>query len=141
MGGGPLSGFFQRPDLAFVASACVRIVVAGACIPVPAALDRPAARVVLLAVRLYRRFLSNHVGRHCLFRVSCSEYALSVISSYGCAEGLRLAAVRLHQCGGAYSLASDALGRVTLVAEDGTQFHDELLATWLAASRSPTSLH
>lgn len=117
--------------MAFIASACVQMVLASARVPMPGLLDRPAAAAAVKAILLYRCCLSARAGRHCLFRVSCSEHAVSAVSSLGWTEGLRVTAIRLRQCGGAYSISTDVRGHPTLLAADGTEFGHEHLATWL----------
>jgi putative component of membrane protein insertase Oxa1/YidC/SpoIIIJ protein YidD len=121
--------------LAFIARACIALLEGASHVPVPDALDTHAATAANLALRLYRRLLSRHAGRRCLFRVSCSEHAAGAFAACGWRQGLQASLVRVRRCGGAYSLASDIHGRLTLVANDGTEFSDDELAGWISDAR------
>ena len=55
-------------------------------------------RLVLLALRLYRRAVSPALGPCCRFEPSCSAYAEEAIHVHGVARGLVLAAWRLLRC-------------------------------------------
>jgi putative membrane protein insertion efficiency factor len=55
-------------------------------------------RIVLLALRLYRRVLSPALGPCCRFEPSCSAYAEEAVCVHGVARGLALAAWRLLRC-------------------------------------------
>jgi putative membrane protein insertion efficiency factor len=55
-------------------------------------------RLLLLAIRLYRRTLSPALGPCCRFEPSCSVYAEEAIHVHGVARGLLLAAWRVLRC-------------------------------------------
>jgi putative membrane protein insertion efficiency factor len=55
-------------------------------------------RLLLLAIRLYRRALSPALGPCCRFEPSCSVYAEEAIHVHGVARGLLLAAWRVLRC-------------------------------------------
>jgi len=57
-----------------------------------------AARVLMVPVVGYRRFLSPLLAPRCRFAPSCSEYALEALRRHGAARGLWLAARRLARC-------------------------------------------
>lgn len=55
-------------------------------------------RLLLAALRLYKRWLSPLLGQRCRFTPSCSEYAMGAIERFGTARGSWLAAKRLARC-------------------------------------------
>ena len=57
-----------------------------------------AARVLMVPVIGYRRFLSPLIAPRCRFAPSCSEYALEALRQHGAARGLWLAVRRLARC-------------------------------------------
>ncbi|MQA93118.1 MAG: membrane protein insertion efficiency factor YidD [Streptosporangiales bacterium] len=57
-----------------------------------------AARLLMLPIRGYRRWLSPFLGAHCRFEPTCSVYALGALREHGAARGLWLAARRLGRC-------------------------------------------
>lgn len=57
-----------------------------------------AARVLLVAIRLYKRWISPLLPPSCRFEPSCSMYAAEAIRTYGAARGSRLALRRLLRC-------------------------------------------
>lgn len=54
--------------------------------------------VVVAPIRLYRRFISPALPRHCKYHPTCSEYAVEAVRTYGVLRGLVLAAWRLLRC-------------------------------------------
>ena len=56
------------------------------------------ARVLLLLIGGYRRFLSPLLGSHCRFHPSCSAYAAEAIATHGAWHGTRLALRRVGRC-------------------------------------------
>ena len=56
------------------------------------------ARLLMLPIGGYRRFVSPLLGPRCRFAPSCSEYALSALAEYGAARGLWLAVKRIARC-------------------------------------------
>jgi uncharacterized protein len=61
---------------------------------------RPTAAARLLVVLLtgYRRFVSPVLGPHCRFYPSCSAYALRAVQVHGALRGSWLAVRRLSRC-------------------------------------------
>ncbi len=57
------------------------------------------ARVLVLAVRGYRYFLSPLLGPSCRFHPSCSAYAEEALARHGALRGTWLAVRRLCRCG------------------------------------------
>jgi putative membrane protein insertion efficiency factor len=56
------------------------------------------ARLLMLPISGYRRFVSPMLGARCRFAPSCSEYALGALAEHGAGRGLWLAAARLARC-------------------------------------------
>ena len=57
-----------------------------------------AARVLMVPIAGYRRFVSPLLGPHCRFAPSCSAYALEAIRKHGALRGTWLALRRLARC-------------------------------------------
>ena len=57
-----------------------------------------AARVLVLLLTGYRRFISPLLGPRCRFYPSCSAYALTAIATHGVIRGFGLALWRLLRC-------------------------------------------
>jgi uncharacterized protein len=57
-----------------------------------------AARILIVPVIGYRRFISPLLPPVCRFAPSCSEYALEALRVHGAVRGLWLAARRLARC-------------------------------------------
>jgi len=57
-----------------------------------------SARVAIILVRFYQRFLSCLKPPTCRFYPTCSEYALQAIANCGLVRGVLLAAWRLLRC-------------------------------------------
>lgn len=58
----------------------------------------PVARLFLLLIAGYRRFVSPLLGPRCRFYPSCSQYAATAIRVHGAGRGLVLAVRRLLRC-------------------------------------------
>ncbi|WP_091669741.1 membrane protein insertion efficiency factor YidD [Amycolatopsis marina] len=59
----------------------------------------PAAWVLLLPVRFYRKAISPFLPPSCRFYPSCSAYAAESLTRHGAARGSYLALRRLLRCG------------------------------------------
>lgn len=59
----------------------------------------PAAWVLLLPLRFYRKIISPLLPPICRFYPSCSAYAVQALTRYGAARGSYLAMRRLLRCG------------------------------------------
>jgi uncharacterized protein len=57
-----------------------------------------SARLLMLPIAGYRRFVSPLLGVRCRFAPSCSEYALGALAEHGAVRGLWLAVARLARC-------------------------------------------
>lgn len=55
-------------------------------------------RLLLLLLRLYKRFLSPLLGTHCRFYPTCSEYARQALIEHGLLRGIGMAAARVARC-------------------------------------------
>ena len=58
----------------------------------------PVARVLILLVRGYRRFLSPLLGQQCRFHPTCSAYGLEALQVHGALRGTWLTARRIARC-------------------------------------------
>jgi uncharacterized protein len=58
----------------------------------------PVARLLIIPIVGYQRFISPLLGPRCRFAPSCSAYALEALRRHGAARGLWLAACRLARC-------------------------------------------
>jgi len=58
----------------------------------------PAARIALLPIRFYRRFLSPALGQRCRYYPTCSAYAEESVRELGAFRGMILAAWRVLRC-------------------------------------------
>jgi putative membrane protein insertion efficiency factor len=56
------------------------------------------ARMLMLPIVAYRRWISPALPARCRFYPSCSAYAVEAISTHGALRGVRLAAWRLLRC-------------------------------------------
>jgi putative membrane protein insertion efficiency factor len=56
------------------------------------------ARLLMLPIKGYRRFISPLLGPRCRFEPSCSAYALAALAEHGAARGLWLAVARIARC-------------------------------------------
>ncbi|SDC80189.1 membrane protein insertion efficiency factor YidD [Actinokineospora iranica] len=64
-----------------------------------AARPGPVARVLLVPVRVYRRWISPALPPACRFYPSCSAYAVEALTVHGALRGSWLALRRLLRCG------------------------------------------
>ena len=55
-------------------------------------------RLLLGAIRLYRRHVSPHLGPMCRYYPTCSVYAIEAIETHGALRGGLLALWRLLRC-------------------------------------------
>ena len=56
------------------------------------------ARVLIVLITGYRRFVSPLLGPHCRFAPSCSAYALEAVRVHGALRGSWLAVRRIARC-------------------------------------------
>ena len=56
------------------------------------------ARLLIALLRGYKKYISPHLGHHCRFIPTCSEYAFEAIEKYGAVKGGWLAVKRLSRC-------------------------------------------
>jgi len=56
------------------------------------------ARLLIVPIMGYRRFISPLLGARCRFAPSCSEYAVTALAEHGAARGLWLAVARIARC-------------------------------------------
>ena len=57
----------------------------------------PSASLVAL-IRLYQRFISPLLPAACIYRPTCSQYAIEAIRKFGAVRGMFLAVRRIGRC-------------------------------------------
>ena len=67
--------------------------------PEPARRAGPIARVLLVPVNFYRRWISPVLPPSCRFEPSCSAYAVEALTVHGALRGSWLTLRRLLRCG------------------------------------------
>jgi uncharacterized protein len=55
-------------------------------------------RILILALRGYKAFISPLLPSRCRFRPTCSEYMMDAIAKHGAIRGLWLGLKRLSRC-------------------------------------------
>ena len=55
------------------------------------------ARALIALLRGYKRYISPHLGHHCRFVPTCSEYAMQALATHGLLKGLLLARLILDR--------------------------------------------
>lgn len=55
-------------------------------------------RGMVALIRGYQKHISPHLGHHCRFVPTCSEYAVQVLQVHGPVKGLVLAVWRILRC-------------------------------------------
>ncbi len=63
-----------------------------------AAVPTLAARVLVVPIVWYQRFISPLLGPRCRFAPSCSQYAVEALRTHGAVRGLWLSVRRLARC-------------------------------------------
>lgn len=59
---------------------------------------KPTARLLILPIRFYQRWISPALPPACRFTPTCSAYAIEAISQHGALRGSWLAIRRLARC-------------------------------------------
>jgi uncharacterized protein len=65
---------------------------------IQAAVPTKAARVLVVPILWYQRFVSPMLAPRCRFAPSCSQYAVDALRAHGAARGLWLTVRRLARC-------------------------------------------
>ena len=55
-------------------------------------------KALIALLRGYKRYISPHLGHHCRFVPTCSEYAMQALATHGLCKGLLLTIWRLLRC-------------------------------------------
>ena len=55
-------------------------------------------QLLMTLIRGYQRYISPLLGAHCIYRPTCSAYALEAIGKYGALKGSWLAVKRILRC-------------------------------------------
>ena len=58
----------------------------------------PLARPFIALIRLYQKYISPHLGHHCRFVPTCSQYAVEALATHGLLKGGLLAVWRILRC-------------------------------------------
>ena len=61
-------------------------------------IDKQMIRLILFAIRGYRRFISPLLPPSCRFHPTCSDYAQQAFGQYGAFKGIWLTIKRLAKC-------------------------------------------
>lgn len=64
----------------------------------PAPCPSLAARPAIFLLRLYKRWISPHLGTHCRFHPSCSVYGMGALEKHGLVRGGLLTIWRVLRC-------------------------------------------
>ncbi len=55
-------------------------------------------KLLLWLLRGYKKRISPHLGNHCRFSPTCSQYAIEAIGLHGAGKGILLSAWRVLRC-------------------------------------------
>ena len=55
-------------------------------------------RLLIALLKGYKKYISPHLGHHCRFVPTCSQYALEAIEKYGALKGGWMAFRRILRC-------------------------------------------
>lgn len=59
------------------------------------------SKLIIGLIRIYQKFFSRFTGK-CLYKPSCSTYAILAIQKYGIKKGVKLAINRINRCDAAH---------------------------------------
>ena len=59
------------------------------------------SKLIIGLIRIYQRYFSRFTGR-CLYKPSCSTYAILAIKKYGLKKGIKMAYNRINRCDAAH---------------------------------------
>jgi len=54
--------------------------------------------IAIKAIHLYKRYVPENISARCVFKPTCSQYALDAIEKYGLVKGLKKTIGRLWRC-------------------------------------------
>lgn len=57
-------------------------------------------RLLMFAIKIYKKYFSSSVYTNCCFKPTCSEYALEALQKHGLIKGCGLAVYRILRCNG-----------------------------------------
>jgi putative membrane protein insertion efficiency factor len=55
-------------------------------------------QIILKLLKFYQLFISSHLGQHCRYYPSCSEYTYLAIKKYGLIRGVSKGTWRILKC-------------------------------------------
>jgi putative membrane protein insertion efficiency factor len=64
----------------------------------------PGAHVLICAILFYRAVIPDRLKPKCIYRPTCSQYAIEALRSFGLIKGIRVSLERLNRCNGALYL-------------------------------------
>ena len=59
------------------------------------------SKLIIGLIRIYQKYFSRFTGR-CLYKPSCSTYAILAIKKYGLKKGIKMAYNRINRCDAAH---------------------------------------
>lgn len=55
-------------------------------------------QLFILPIKFYKKYISPHLGHHCKYYPTCSEYMMQAIEIHGVIKGLWLGTKRILRC-------------------------------------------
>ena len=55
-------------------------------------------KILIFPIKLYKKYISPHLGHHCRYWPTCSSYMIQAIEIHGAAKGLVLGTWRILRC-------------------------------------------
>lgn len=55
-------------------------------------------KILVGLIRLYQKFISPCIGKHCKYYPTCSEYTRQAVDKYGIIKGSLLGIIRILKC-------------------------------------------
>ena len=55
-------------------------------------------KILIFPVKLYKKYISPHLGENCRYWPTCSEYMMQALETHGAVKGLALGTLRLLRC-------------------------------------------
>lgn len=55
-------------------------------------------KILVSLIRLYQKFISPCIGKHCKYYPTCSEYTRQAVDKYGIIKGSLLGIIRILKC-------------------------------------------
>ena len=55
-------------------------------------------KIFIFPIKLYKRYISPHLGDNCRYWPTCSEYTMQAIDTHGVIKGIILGSLRILRC-------------------------------------------